>query len=131
MKDPKETLHHLLDSYLRCPTEGARMDLEQALRSYQTDWIRARAGSDAPAAEPARGARPAAKPKFPIAAADLEVLRRMADGWTPTIGEVTRWAWFENRELVELQPNPEGSGPEVMRLAPAGWAAVGRTPPQG
>ena len=128
-----ESLRTLLDGFLRCPTEPARVELEQALRAYQTDWIRARAGADAPpaakpaAAEPAKAALK--KPKFPIAAADLEVLARMADGWVPAIAEVPRWAWFENRELVTLEPNPAGSGPEVMRLSPMGWAAVGRTPP--
>ena len=128
-----ESLRTLLDAYLRCPTEPARVELEHALRAYQTDWIRARAGADAPpaakptAAEPAKAAPK--KPKFPIAAADLEVLARMADGWVPTIAEVPRWAWFENRELVTLEPNPAGSGPEMMRLSPMGWAAVGKAPP--
>lgn len=122
------SLRTLLDSYLRCPTEPARAELDQVLRAYQTDWIRARAGADAPplkdpAPRPAQG-----RPKFPIAAADLDVLTRMADGWEPTTADVPRWAWFENRELVTLEPNPAGSGPEVMRLAPNGWAAVGRTP---
>ncbi|MBP2310950.1 hypothetical protein [Azospirillum soli] len=122
------SLRALLDTYLRCPTEPARGELDQALCAYQTDWICARAGADAPppkdpAAKPAQ-----ARPKFPIAAADLDVLKRMADGWEPTTADVPRWAWFENRELVTLEPNPAGSGPEVMRLAPNGWAAVGRTP---
>ena len=123
-------LRALLDGYLLCPTEPARAELEQALRAYQTDWIRARAGGDATAA-PAAGAplkAPPRKPKFPIAAADLEVLERMAGGWVPTVAEVPRWAWFENRELVTLEPNPAGDGPEVMRLSPTGWAAVGRSP---
>ncbi|MBP2290916.1 hypothetical protein [Azospirillum rugosum] len=132
MSDPAEPLRTLLDVYLRCPTEPARVELEQALRAYQTDWIRVRAGADAPpATKPAADAPAKAapkKPKFPIAAADLEVLARMADGWVPTIAEVPRWAWFENRELVTLEPNPAGSGPEVMRLSPTGWAAVGRVP---
>ncbi|MGA1858394.1 hypothetical protein VH569_20600 [Azospirillum sp. 11R-A] len=133
MTDATNTLHALLDAYLRCPVEAARTELEQALRGYQTDWIRARAGADAPplpvAAAPAPAAKPAvAKPRFPIAAADLEVLKRLADGWTGTTAEVSRWAWFENRELVALDPNPAGEGPEVLRLTPLGWAAIGRRP---
>jgi len=127
-----DALRALLDGYLRCPTEPAHVELEQALRAYQTDWIRARAGVDAPPLKNAAPGQPKAaspaRPKFPIAAADLEVLTRMADGWTPTTAEVPRWVWFENRELVTLEPNPAGNGPEIMRLAPAGWAAVGRTP---
>lgn len=127
-----EPLRALLDRYLRCPTEPARAELEQALRAYQTEWIRARAGADAPPAAKPEASAPAKpvppKPKFPIAAADLEVLKRMADGWTPTTAEVPRWAWFENRELVTLEPNPAGDGPEIMRLSPAGWAAIGRAP---
>ncbi|ALG75084.1 hypothetical protein VY88_26515 [Azospirillum thiophilum] len=145
MTDAKTTLHALLDAYLRCPAEAARTELEQALRSYQTDWIRARAGDDAPplpaaaatlapvpAASAARPAVP--KPRFPIASADLEVLKRLADGWPGTTAEVARWAWFENRELVTLAPGPagpdtSGGGPELLRLTPLGWAALGRLPP--
>ncbi|MBK1839447.1 hypothetical protein JHL17_18720 [Azospirillum sp. YIM B02556] len=133
MTDATNTLHALLDAYLRCPVEAARTELEQALRGYQTDWIRARAGVDAPAlpaTKPAPAAKPAVpKPRFPIASADLGVLKRLADGWPGTTAEVTRWAWFENRELVVLDPNPAGAGPEVLRLAPLGWAAIGRLPP--
>jgi len=127
-KAPADALRALLDTYLRCPVEPVRAELEQALRAYQTDWIRARAGADAPPVkEPSAKSTPP-KPKFPIAASDLDVLKRMADGWEPTTADVPRWAWFENRELVTLEPNPAGSGPEVMRLAPNGWAAVGRSP---
>ena len=136
MSDPKEApqdaLRALLDSYLRCPVDGARSELEQALRGYQTDWIRARAGADAPplpAPAQAAPARPVARPKFPIMAADLDVLKRLADGWAGTTAEVARWAWFENRELVTLEPNPAGAGPEILRLAPTGWAMLGRVPP--
>lgn len=138
MTDAKTTLHALLDAYLRCPAEAARTELEQALRSYQTDWIRARAGDDAPplpapAAAPAPAApaaRPAVpKPRFPIASADLEVLKRLADGWPGTTAEVARWAWFENRELVTLVPGAPGEGPERLQLTPLGWAALGRLPP--
>lgn len=136
MSDAKNTLHTLLDAYLRCPVDAARSELEQALRSYQTDWIRAHAGADAPPL-PATGAEAPAtakkaivpKPRFPIASADLEVLKRLADGWTGTTAEVARWAWFENRELVALETNPAGEGPEMLRLTPLGWAAIGRLPP--
>ncbi|WP_454018141.1 hypothetical protein [Azospirillum sp. Marseille-Q6669] len=126
-----EALHALLDRYLRCPSEPLRGELNEALTAFQTAWIPARAGQDAPAAPqpaPAAPNRAPAKPKFPIAAADLAVLERMAEGWVPTAAEVPRWVWFENRELVTMEPNPAGSGPEVMRLAPAGWAALGRQP---
>lgn len=131
MSDPKDALRALLDSYLRCPVEAGRLELEQGLRAYQTDWIRARAGADAlpvqaPEAPP-RAAVP--RPKFPIASADVEVLKRLAEGWAGTTAEVSRWAWFENRELVTLEPDPSGSGPERLRLTPAGWAAAGRLPP--
>ncbi|WP_042695275.1 hypothetical protein [Azospirillum sp. B506] len=133
MTDATNTLHALLDTYLRCPAEAARSELEQALRNYQTEWIRARAGVDAPAPPAASPVAPAAKPvvakpRFPIASADLEVLKRLADGWPGTTAEVARWAWFENRELVALEPNPAGEGPELLRLAPLGWAAIGRMP---
>lgn len=127
-----EILRALVDGYLRCPTEPARVELAQALHAYQTDWIRARAGADAPPLKTTAPGQPKAatpaRPKFPIAAADLEVLKRMADGWTPTTADVPRWAWFENRELVTLEPNPAGDGPDMMRLTATGWAATGRAP---
>lgn len=126
-KTTADALRALLETYVRCPIEPVRAELEQGLRAYQTDWIRARAGEDAPAPKAPAKAAPA-KPKFPIAAADLEVLTRMAEGWVPTTADVPRWAWFENRELVILEPNPAGSGPEIMTLAPTGWAIIGRTP---
>lgn len=125
-----DALRALLESYLRCPLEQARAELEQATRAYQTDWIRARADGDAPPlAAPPPAPRPAVRPKFPIAAADVTVLQKLADGWTATTAEVSRWAWFEDRELVTLEPNPAGSGPELLRLTPSGWAAAGRVPP--
>lgn len=138
MSDAKTKLQALLDACLACPTGPALKELQDALAEYQTGWIRERAGVVAPAPTPAAAERPAAppkaalpKPKFPIAAADLDILRRIADGWAPTTAEVSRWAWFENRELVTLEADPAGQGPEVLRLAPLGWAAVGRTPPEG
>ncbi|WP_207457914.1 hypothetical protein [Azospirillum sp. SYSU D00513] len=125
--DPKQALRALLEGFLGCPTEPALTELEQALRAYQTEWIRARAGGDAPPAREA--ARPAgAKPRFPIPSADLDTLGKIADGWAATTAEVRRWAWLEDRELVVLEPNPAGTGPELLRLAPAGWAAIGRAP---
>lgn len=136
MTDATNTLHALLDAYLRCPVDSVRTELEQALRSYQTDWIRARAGADAPPQAKAKAEEAPApvkkaivpKPRFPIASADLEVLKRLADGWPGTTADVARWAWFENRELVTLDPNPAGEGPEMLRLTPLGWAAIGRMP---
>ena len=126
--DPKQALRALLDGFLGCPTDPALTELDQALRAYQTEWIRARAGADAPpvreASKPTR-----AKPQFPIASADLEVLQKIADGWAATTAEVRRWAWMEDRELVALVPNPAGTGPELLRLTPSGWAAIGRNPP--
>jgi len=127
-----DALRALLESYLRCPLEQARAALEEATRAYQADWIRARAGADAPPVPtPSAPARPAARPKFPIAAADVATLQKLADGWTATTADVSRWAWFEDRELVTLEPNPAGSGPELLRLTPAGWAAAERVPPVG
>jgi hypothetical protein len=125
-----DALRALLDSYLRCPLDSARAELEQAARAYQTDWIRARAGVGSPPSDaPPAPVRPAARPKFPIAAADVATLQKLADGWAASTAEVSRWAWFEDRELVTLEPNPAGSGPELLRLTPAGWAAAGRVPP--
>ena len=128
MGDPKDALHALLDRCLRCPDTASLTELEQALRAYQTDWIRARAGADAPALATPQPAA-ALRPKFPVMSADADVLKRLADGWAGTTAEVPRWAWFENRELVTLEPNPAGSGPELLRLTPAGWAVAGRVPP--
>lgn len=125
-----DSLHALLDRYLRCPSEPLRGELNAALTAFQTAWIHAHAGQNAPPPSPPAAApnRIPPKPRFPISAADLAVLERMAEGWVPTAAEVPRWVWFENRELVTMEPNPAGSGPEVMRLAPAGWAVLGRQP---
>ncbi|HYG89093.1 MAG TPA: hypothetical protein VD978_22855 [Azospirillum sp.] len=126
--DPKDTLRALLETYLRCPVQPVLADLEQGLRAYQTEWIRTRAGTDAPAAaSPAKAGVP--KAKFKVDGADRAVLERLAEGWVPTTAEVPRWAWLEDRELVTLEPNPNGSGPEVLRIAEEGWRAIGRNPP--
>lgn len=126
--DPREALRALLETYLRCPVQPVLANLEQGLRAYQTEWIRARAGADAPAlAAPAKAGVP--KAKFKVDGADRTVLERMADGWVPTMAEVPRWAWLEDRELVVLEPNPAGAGPEILRLLPEGWHSIGRTPP--
>ncbi|HYH39271.1 MAG TPA: hypothetical protein VD860_13690 [Azospirillum sp.] len=126
--DPKDALRALLETYLRCPVQPVLTELEQGLRAYQTEWIRARAGGDAPPlADPAKAAIP--KAKFKVDAPDRAVLERIAEGWVPTTAEVPRWAWLEDRELVKLEPNPAGSGPEVLRMADEGWRAIGRNPP--
>lgn len=125
--DPKDALRALLETYLRCPVQPVLSELEQGLRAYQTDWIRTRAGSDAPAVAPEKAGVP--KAKFKVDGTDRTVLERMADGWVPTTAEVPRWAWFEDRELVALEPNPAGSGPEILRLLPEGWRSIGRVPP--
>lgn len=126
--DPADALRALLDTYLRCPAQPVLGEIEQALRAYQTGWITARAGNAAPIlTAPSNAAVP--KPRFRVDGADRTVLERIADGWVPTTAEVPRWAWLENRELVRLEPNPAGSGPEVLRLAEEGWHTLGRTPP--
>ncbi|WP_448189850.1 hypothetical protein [Azospirillum sp. sgz301742] len=125
---PDAALRALLETYLRCPVQPVLAELEQALRAYQTEWIRARAGGDAPPlAEPAPA--PRAKAKFKVDGAERAVLERLAEGWVPTTAEVPRWAWLEDRELVTLEPNPAGSGPEVLRIADEGWRVLGRNPP--
>jgi len=126
--DTKAALRALLESYLRCPAQPVLTELEQGLRAYQTDWIRSHAGEAAsPPANPAKAGVP--KPKFKVDGPDRAVLERIADGWAPTTAEVPRWAWFEDRELVRLDPNPAGTGPEVLRITDEGWRAIGRHPP--
>ena len=128
MPDPNDALRALLETYLRCPVQPVLTELEQGLRAYQTEWIRARAGGDAPPlADPAKAAIP--KAKFKVDGPDRAVLERIAGGWVPTTADVPRWAWLEDRELVKLEPNPAGSGPEVLRIADEGWRAIGRNPP--
>lgn len=127
---PDAALRALLETYLRCPVQPVLAELEQGLRAYQTEWIRARAGDAAPPlAEPATAATPKAKPKFKVDTPERAVLERIAGGWVPTTAEVPRWAWLEDRELVRLEPNPAGAGPEVLRLADEGWRLLGRNPP--
>lgn len=127
---PSDALRALLETYLRCPVQPVLTELEQGLRAYQTEWIRARAGSDAPPlAEPAKAAMPKTKARFKVDGAERAVLERLAEGWVPTTAEVPRWAWLEDRELVTLEPNPAGSGPEILRIADEGWRVLGRNPP--
>ncbi|MGQ9367157.1 hypothetical protein [Azospirillum sp. A39] len=126
-----EALRALFETFLRCPAEPVLADLQQGLRAHQTEWIRARAGGDAPAAAPATAAGAVPKPRFRVIGDDRAVLERLAGGWLPTTAEVRRWAWFEDRELVRLEPNPAGHGPEVLRLTAAGWHALGRPAPEG
>lgn len=125
--DPKDALRALLETYLRCPVQPVLAELEQGLRAYQTEWIRARAGADAPpVVAPGKAGLP--KARFKVDAGDRAVLERMAEGWVPTTAEVPRWAWFETRELVRLEPNPAGTGPETLHLTEEGWRTVGRQP---
>lgn len=128
--DPKDALRALLETYLRCPVQPVLTDLQQALATYQTEWIQAHAGTDAvpPRPTPPKPAVP--KPKFPVGAAERTILEKLADGWAATTADVTRWAWFEDRELVRLDANPAGQGPDILRLAPEGWRAIGRHPPE-
>lgn len=129
LKGSHDALRALLDTYARCPTQPTLTELHQALAAYQTDWIRVRAGEEVAPPPPAPvKAAASIKPKFPVGAAERAVLEKLADGWTATTADVPRWVWFEDRELVTLAPNPTGEGPEVLRLAPEGWRAIGRPP---
>lgn len=127
MNDTTSSLRTLFDRYLACPTAPALDELELALRGYQTDWIRARAGLEAAAAAPAGKPAPP-KPRFKIADGDRAVLERLADGWAPTVADVPRWAWFEDRELVRLEPDTADQGRSVLRLTEEGWLTLGRSP---
>lgn len=127
MNDTTTSLRTLFDRYLACPTATALDELDQALRGYQTDWIRTRAGVEAAPAAPAGKPSPS-KPRFKIAGSDRAVLERLADGWAPSMAEVPRWAWFEDRELVRLEPDPAGNDGSILRLTDEGWLAIGRSP---
>lgn len=127
MNDTTASLRTLFDRYLACPTAPALDELEQALRGYQTEWIRIHAGAGTPPATPSGKPSPA-KPRFKIADGDRAVLERLADGWAPTMAEVPRWAWFEDRELVRLEPDPTDAARSILRLSEEGWLAIGRSP---
>lgn len=127
MNETTASLRTLLDRYVDCPTASALEELEQALRAYQTAWIRSRAGVDAPPPDVAAKAAPT-KPRFKVSDADRAVLERLADGWAPTMAEVPRWAWFEDRELVQLVPDPADPGRQILRLTEDGWRTIGRPP---
>lgn len=116
----------VFDAFLRCPTPDALAELERGLRAYQTDWIRSRAGVDALPADPARSG--VLRPKIKLSADERAVLERLADGWSATTADVPRWAWFETRELIRVDPDPSGQGPERLRLAAEGWRCLGRAP---
>lgn len=126
-----EALRALLDGYLRCPTEPALRELEAALRVYQTEWIGRHAGQPTAvaASAPPPPPTPVPKPRFKLDSDQRAVLERLAAGWEATTADLPRWAWFEDRELIRLDPDPSGQGPERLRLAAEGWHAIGRLPP--
>ncbi|MBV5336321.1 hypothetical protein JZU48_04935, partial [bacterium] len=56
------------------------------------------------------------------ALADRAVLAKIADGWRAAAVDVPRWAWFEDRELIRMEPGADGV--EILVLTDLGLAAV-------
>jgi hypothetical protein len=51
------------------------------------------------------------------------VLVKLAQGWTATAADAPRWAFLENRELIRMEPGPDGE--EILVLTDLGRAAAG------
>ncbi len=113
-----EALRALLDSFLRCPVQPTLEELTAGLHAHQTAWIRGR-GADGAAPSRPQGPRP----RHRLSADERAVLERLAAGERLTTADVARWAWFENRELVALAPDPAG-GPDILTLTDDGRAAA-------
>lgn len=118
--DREERRRHL-ERFMDAPTAENLATLQASLAEYQTKWINLHAG--VPSGDGGSAAKPAVSssraPK--LATSEREVLARLADGERLTIADVTRWAWFEDRELVRLQAEGED---EVLILTDLGRAAL-------
>lgn len=115
-------LRQALERFLDCPTAENQQQVATLTAAYQTRWINERAGAPAAAAT----AKPAPALKTPprLAEADRAVLVKLADGWVATAADAPRWAWFEDRELIRMEPGPDGE--EILALTDLGRAAAGR-----
>jgi hypothetical protein len=114
-------LRQALERFLDCPTAENQQQVATLTAAYQTLWINERAG--APAAAPAKPTQMLKAPPR-LAEADRAVLVKLADGWVATAADAPRWAWFEDRELIRMEPGPDGE--EILVLTDLGRAAAGR-----
>lgn len=122
--DREERRRHL-ERFMDAPTAENLGALQASLAEYQTLWINLHAGiaTGTPGGADAGAKSSATRARAPkLAAAEREVLARVAEGVRLTTADVARWAWFENRELVRLEA--EG-GDEVLILTELGRAALG------
>lgn len=114
-------LRQALERFLDCPTSDNVTHVQSLAAAYQTKWISERAGVAAPAAAAVKAPTPKAPPR--LAESDREVLVKLAQGWTATAADAPRWAFLENRELIRMEPGPDGE--EILVLTDLGRAAAG------
>lgn len=113
-------LRQTLERFLDCPTAENLTQIQSLAAAYQTKWISERAGVAPPAAA-VKAPPPKAPPR--LAESDREVLVRLTQGWTATAADAPRWAFLENRELIRMEPGPDGE--EILVLTDLGRAAAG------
>lgn len=113
-------LRQTLERFLDCPTAENLTQIQSLAAAYQTKWIFERAGVAAPVA--AVKASPSKAPPR-LAESDREVLVKLTQGWTATAADAPRWAFLENRELIRMEPGPDGE--EILVLTDLGRAAAG------
>lgn len=113
-------LRQALERFLDCPTADNLTQLQSLAAVYPTKWISERAGVAPPVAA-AKASTPKAPPR--LTESDRELLVKLAQGWTATAADAPRWAFLENRELIRMEPGPDGE--EILVLTDLGRAAAG------
>ena len=113
-------LRQALERFLDCPTADIRAKIQSFAPAYHANGIAERAGVAPPAAAVKP---PPAKAPPRLAESDREVLVKLAHGWTATAANAPRWAFLENRELIRMEPGPDGE--DILVLTDLGRAAAG------
>lgn len=113
-------LRQTLERFLDCPTAENLTQIQSLAAAYQTKWVSERAGVAPPVAA-VKTPPPKAPPR--LAESDREVLVKLTQGWKATAADAPRWAFLENRELIRMEPGPDGE--ELLVLTDLGRAAAG------
>lgn len=109
-----------VERFLDCPTAENLAAIQSLATAYQSRWISGHAGTAAAGPTATTGDKRIPK----IAFADRTVLQRLAEGWMATPADVPRWCWFEDRDLIRLEPHPQNPETEILVLTDLGRSAA-------